>query len=113
VKLLFDLPLELAATLQNRAGNKQARVDEIVESALLHYLERESTGQEADGMLDFTLPPELRAKLTHIEAKANLDVDAIVQVALRQYFSQGRTPLDTLPAILTRLTGIPAQTTHA
>lgn len=113
VQLNFELPSVLAATLQNRAGNDQDCVDDIVESALLGYFEQTATSEDLLRRLDFLLPPDLLAKTNHIVSKAKVDVDAIVQVALQQYFSQTRTAVETLPAILARLTGIPVLTTNA
>ncbi len=113
VQLNFELPCVLAATLRNRAGNDQDCVDDIIESALIGYFEQTATSEDLLSRLNFKLPPELLAKTKQIASKANIDVDAIVQVALQQYFSQTRTAVETLPAILTRLTGIPALTTNA
>ncbi len=113
VQLNFELPSVMAATLQNRAGNDQNCVDDIIQSALLGYFEQATTNEELLSKLDFKLPPNLLAKAKQIASKANVDVDAIVQVALQQYFSQTRTAVETLPAILGRLTGIPVPTTNA
>ncbi len=107
VQVFFELPSDMAATLQNQANHEQSRIDDIVDLALREYLEI-IPSEEIVEARDFALRPDLVHKAKTIAAKAHVNVDAVVQIALKDYFSQNSTAYETLPAILQRLTGIEA-----
>ncbi len=110
VHLNFELPSALATKLHHKAGNRQNRVDEIVEFALSEYFDTNPSDEQTSSSADLDLAPHLMEKMNTIAAKAGVDMHTLVQLALRQYFSQDRTAAENLPSILRRLTGIHART---
>lgn len=110
VHLNFELPSALATKLHHKAGNRQNRLDEIVEVALSEYFDTNPSAEQTSPLADFDLAPHLIAKMNTIAAKAGVDMNTLVQLALRQYFSQDRAVAENLPSILQRLTGIHART---
>ncbi len=104
----FELPSALAVTLQKQAGNKQERMDKIVELALLEHLGPDPSNEQFGPTPDLDLAL-LLASMNSIANKAKPDLDAIVKIAL-QFHSRSRMAGESLPSILHELLRIQAGT---